>query len=358
MTRNAIGRRTAFVVAGGMAAAVLAGCGGDDDTVAAPADGATSTPRPAATAGPFDPKALIPAGYEVTSSTAMPLGPAGEPDYRVVVSADRDAVAGGTQNVQVFASRAGAWIEVFDAADKSVPYEFQGDYGAPEHDDSADAVLDQKHWISGVAVQPVRFGLPSASLVISGEDKSNPEALGLLAVVDFVTAEPGAAHLDHYELAQDLGTPRVLGSGDLQTLEVPNYWYPWLNGGDPTTYTQTVGLSERAAEGVTVLGDSRPWVGAWVVTSSKPGVTVDRVIPGSPAEGVLAAGDRILSVNGNAPAQGLGPELLALAPGDEVTLKVERDGSVREVTVTLADLSKAPSMWETPEKDGDPLGLL
>jgi S1-C subfamily serine protease len=95
-----------------------------------------------------------------------------------------------------------------------------------------------------------------------------------------------------------------------------------------------------------------------VVTSSKPGVTVDRVIAGSPAEGVLQAGDRILSVNGNAPTQGLGPELLALKPGDKVTVRVERDGTVQELSLTLADMSKAPSMWETPEKDGDPLGLL
>ena len=100
------------------------------------------------------------------------------------------------------------------------------------------------------------------------------------------------------------------------------------------------------------------WIGAWVVTSSKPGVTVDRVIAGSPAEGVLEAGDRILSVNGNRPAQGLGPELLGLKPGDEVTLTVERGGAVQVLKLMLADMSKAPSMWETPEKDGDPLGLL
>lgn len=347
MTRTRIGRGTAFVLVGGMTA-VLAGCGGDDDAVSAPTGESSAAPRPAVTAGPFDAKSVIGKGYSVESSTTMPLGPAGEPDYRVVVSSNSAAVKGGTQNVQVFAFRAGAWTEVFDASDKAVPYEFQGDFGAPDADKSLDPVLNQKHWIDKVAVQSVNFGLPSASLVISGEDKDNPEILGVLAVVDFVTEDPGKAHLDHFEIAQDLGKPTVVGSGDEQKLQVPNYWYPWLNGGDPTKYTQTVGLSDSAATGVTVLADSRPWVGAWVSPSQNPGAMVSDVVAGSPAEGKLEAGDRIVSVNGNEPKQGLGPELLALKPGDEVALKVDRDGSIQDVTLTLSDMSKAPTMWEMP----------
>jgi S1-C subfamily serine protease len=62
----------------------------------------------------------------------------------------------------------------------------------------------------------------------------------------------------------------------------------------------------------------------------------------------LQVGDRIVSVNGNAPKQGLGPELLALKPGDEVTLKVDRGGSVQDLKLTLSDMSKAPSMWQMP----------
>jgi hypothetical protein len=342
------GRGVSWAVAGVLAAGALGGCADDDATVSAPSGPDSASPRPAVTAGPFDPTGFVPDGYEVASSTAMPLGPAGEPDYRVVVSRDPDAVKGGTQNVQVFAYRANAWTEVFDAADKTVPYEFQGDYGAPEADQARDPVLNQKHWIDHVAVQPVRFGLPSSSLVIFGEDKDNPEVLGLLAVVDFVTEQPGRAHLDHFEIAQDLGAPTVTGSGDVQKLEVPNYWYPWLNGGDPAKYTQTLGLSDSAAEGVTVLADSRPWIGAWVSPSQNPGAMVSDVIAGSPAEGKLRAGDRIVSVNGNEPKQGLGPELLALKPGDDVTLKVDRDGAVSDVELTLSDMSKAPTMWEMP----------
>ncbi|HVE25816.1 MAG TPA: PDZ domain-containing protein [Sporichthya sp.] len=344
MTRNGIARRVAYLLAAAMTAAVAAGCGENDAAVSAP-PGDSPTPGPAVTAGPFDPAELIGAGYQVTSSAAMPLGPAGEPDYRVVVSADRDAVPGGTQNVQVFGYRAGSWAEVFDAADATVPYAFQGDYGAPVADKAPDPVLNQKHRIEHVTVQPVQFGLESASLVINGEDKDNPEILGLIAVVDFVTT-PGRANLDHFEMAQDLGTPTVTGADDRRQLQVPNFWYPWLNGGEPTPYTQTIGLTPDA--GVAVVADSRPWLGAWVSPGRNPGVMVSQVVAGSPAERNLRVGDRIVSVNGNRPEQGLGPELLALKPGDEVTVTVDRGGTGQDVKLTLSDMSKAPTMWEMP----------
>ena len=344
---RARGRGAAIALVGGMTAAALAGCGNDDAAVSAPSGEGTSTPRPAVTAAPFDAKALVPDGYTVTSTTPMPLGPSGEADYRVVVSADADAVKGGTQNVQVFAYRAGAWTEVFDAADKAVPHEMQGDFGSPEANKAPDPVLNQKHWIDEVEVQPVRFGLDSPSLVIYGEDRANPHVLGVLAVVDFVT-EAGEAHLDHFEMTQDLGRPTVVGEGNAQKLEVPNYWYPWLNGGDPAKYVQTVGLSDD--EGVAVLGDSRPWIGAWVGVGTGPGVMVGDVIPDSPADGKLRAGDRIVSVNGNNPEQGLGPQLLSQKPGDNVTLTIDRAGELSEVTLTLSDMSKAPTFWNYPER--------
>lgn len=340
-------RRGAVIALAGMTVAVLAGCGDDDAAVSAPSGDSTSTPRAVVSAGPFDARSLVPDGYTVTSTTAMPLGPAGEADYRVVVSANADAVKGGTQNVQVFAARGGTWTEVFDAADKTVPYEMQGDFGAPEPNTAPDPVLNQKHWIDEVSVQPVGFGLASPSLVIYGEDRANPHVLGVLAVVDFVT-EPGLAHLDHFEMAQDLNAPTVSGKGDAQRLEVPNYWYPWLDGGDPARYVQTVGLSED--EGVTVIADSRPWIGAWIAAGAGPGVMVSDVIPSSPADGRLRPGDRIVSVDGNDPEQGLGPQLLSKSPGDDVTLTVERDGKQSEVVLTLADMSEAPTFWDYPER--------
>ncbi len=343
--------RGAAIALLGLTAAALTGCA-DDHAVSAPSGAGTSTPRAVVTPAPFDARALLPAGYTLRSTTPMPLGPAGEPDYQVVVSAAPDAVEGGTQNVQVFAYRAGSWAEVFDAADKIVPYEMQGDFGSPEANPATDPVLNQRHWIDEVSVQPVRFGLASPSLVIYGEDRDNPHVLGVLAVVEFVTRD-GQAHLDHFEMAQDLNRPTVVGEGDAQTLAVPNYWYPWLNGGDPAKYVQTVGLS--GDEGVTVLGDSRPWIGAWIGVGTGPGVLVSDVIARSPAEGKLRPGDRVVSVDGNNPAQGLGTQLLSMQPGEEVTLQVDRAGELIEVPLTLSDMSKAPTFWDHP--DGATLGV-
>jgi serine protease Do len=100
--------------------------------------------------------------------------------------------------------------------------------------------------------------------------------------------------------------------------------------------------------GVAVVEDTRPWIGAWVGVGTGPGVTVSRVIAGSPAEGVLDIGDHIASVNGNNPEQGLGPELLKLKPGDEVELLVLRGKENLKKTIVLSDMSKAPTVWATP----------
>ncbi len=341
MHQHRVGGGVSWAVAAVLTAGALAGCAGDEATESPAGVSAAATPR--ATAGPFDAATFVPAGYQVLTTTPMALGRQDRPDYQVVISAAKDAVEGGTQNVQVFAYDTGAWAEVFDAGDDVVPYELQVDFGAPEPDRSLDPVLNQEHRLDGVAVELVRFAGAHPALVIHGEDKSESHILGLLGVVDFLGEQ---ANLDHYEMAQDLGRPKVIGPADAQELEVPNYWYPWLGGGDPTEYTQTVGLADDG--GVTVLADSRPWLGAWVGVGAGPGVTVSETIEGSPAADVLSPGDRILSVDGNNPEQGLGADLLTKKPGEEITLKVDRGGELSDKTLTLSDLSRAPTFWQSP----------
>ncbi len=362
-------RRAARCVPAVLAAGLLAGCGGGDDAPDARATASSApasvTPVPEIAAPPFPAAQFLAEDYKLVSAEAMTLVD-GQPQYQVVISENPDAGisaediaeddtedsasaeprARGTQNLQVFAHRGGTWTEVFNAGAKVVPHEFQADFGAPPEivNKTPDAVLNQRHWTANVEASVVRFAADHPALVIYGENKYNPHVLGTLAVVDFGT---GKANLDHFELAQDLGKPIVVETEIGRVLEVPNFWYPWLQGGDPQKYIQSVGLSEN--EGVTVLSDSRPFVGAWVAADTGPGVMVSRVLPGSPADNELDVGDRITSVNGNDPAQALGPDLLALQPGETVTFAVVRGGQNSEVEVVLSDMSKAPTIWETPK---------
>ncbi|MGQ0629994.1 MAG: PDZ domain-containing protein [Sporichthyaceae bacterium] len=337
MKRNVM----AAAVAAGLAAAALAGCSSDSAGSSGPG-GVSAAPVASAAPASFDPAADLPAGYSVVSTSAMALGAPGTADFQVVVSKS-DAVEGGTQNVTVYAQRAGQWRQLFDAADAAVPYEMQPDFGSPEGEDTPIPVLNQEHPIAGTTAALVRFAAGKPALVIYAEDRKESHIRGVLAVVDFAA---GAADLDHYEMAQDLGAPTVIGAGDAQQLQVPNFWYPWLDEGNPVKYTQLVGLGE---DGVEVLSDGRPYLGAWVSLGLGPGVMVSQVIAGTAAPALLQPGDRILSVNGNNPTQALGSELLRVAPGSDVVLTIERGGEMREVTVPVGDMSDAPSFFDAPE---------
>ena len=69
-----------------------------------------------------------------------------------------------------------------------------------------------------------------------------------------------------------------------------------------------------------------------------PGVRVDSVLPGSPAEAAgLQAGDRIVEIDGTeiTDLRGHAELLRARAPGDTITIVVERDDARVTVTATL-----------------------
>ncbi|HET6380648.1 MAG TPA: trypsin-like peptidase domain-containing protein [candidate division Zixibacteria bacterium] len=115
-------------------------------------------------------------------------------------------------------------------------------------------------------------------------------------------------------------------------------------------------LMEMALEGVEI---ARPWIGVYYqpVTVQLAeerdlpvdyGVLIDSgdpnqpaVIPGSPAEAAgLRAGDVIVAVNGSRvdASDDLAEHILAYRPGDEITLRVLRGSSTREVRLTLGTL--------------------
>jgi PDZ domain-containing protein len=75
-------------------------------------------------------------------------------------------------------------------------------------------------------------------------------------------------------------------------------------------------------------------------------VTVSRTLDGYPADGVLEAGDRILSVDGD-PVNGvneLSAALAALPVGSAFEIGIERDGEQQTVVVTTAESPDNPGM--------------
>lgn len=92
------------------------------------------------------------------------------------------------------------------------------------------------------------------------------------------------------------------------------------------------------------------WLGVQVRSLRDTGVLVTDVVPGTPAEQVgLAAGDVILEVEGEpiASSGALVDAVRRRDPGDQVALRVRRDGHLETVSAVLASTRRlpAPSRW-------------
>jgi S1-C subfamily serine protease len=95
-----------------------------------------------------------------------------------------------------------------------------------------------------------------------------------------------------------------------------------------------------------VVADTKSWLGVSVSaeppdTSIPNNPTVLSTVPGSPASGVLEAGDTILGVEGVSPRVDLiGPpvidQIASRQPGTRVALSIERGGSEKVVNLTLS----------------------
>ncbi len=104
------------------------------------------------------------------------------------------------------------------------------------------------------------------------------------------------------------------------------------------------------------------FLGVYLVeeTKSTDGAMVEEVAPGSPAEQAgLRKGDRILSANGTATpnSKALIPILTRGNPGDELTLRVSREGWERTLKVTLGGReqpqAQAPKPPTAPQAQGE-----
>jgi serine protease Do len=76
------------------------------------------------------------------------------------------------------------------------------------------------------------------------------------------------------------------------------------------------------------------------------GIIVSQIIPGTPAAGQLREGDIITELNGKTVStrDELRSEIAKTAPGDEVNLKVFRDGKTQDVTIKIGEQPENLSM--------------
>ncbi len=98
-------------------------------------------------------------------------------------------------------------------------------------------------------------------------------------------------------------------------------------------------------------GDGKPWLGV-AYQMQEGGALVVEVIPGSPAdEAGLRPGDLITEVEDEAvtPDHPLADLILQYAPGDRITLTIERHGETKQIPVTLGNAaSQSPALPAAP----------
>jgi tetratricopeptide (TPR) repeat protein len=98
-------------------------------------------------------------------------------------------------------------------------------------------------------------------------------------------------------------------------------------------------------------GPDGPFLGAHLVADANDGLKLESILPGSPAEKAgLKTGDVLVGI-GDVEVrdmQSFGPLMNTHKPGDEVSVKVRRDGKYLDVPLTLAKRSTVLSAIEGP----------
>ncbi len=169
------------------------------------------------------------------------------------------------------------------------------------------------------------------------------------------------------------GTASVTGKAPDQEVAITSAWY---TPADPhccpaRAYRFVLApATNQTGEYYRVISDNRPWLGVFVViqppTSSNSQAIVTSVIPGSPAAGVLKAGDILRGVTGPPIAShGLGPavldELGTHRAGDVVGLQIQRGSALRFGTIklgTLADPNAISAGFNLPSTSNVPEYML
>ena len=113
----------------------------------------------------------------------------------------------------------------------------------------------------------------------------------------------------------------------------------WREGEEMTRQLVVASQADHLPE------SEKAWLGVMLLPTDEDGLSVERVISGSPADVAgLQRGDRILRYGGKdiTDIQSFVESLEELEPHSELDLTIQRQGAEKEVTVTLAHLHDAP----------------
>ncbi|PPF23918.1 YlbL family protein [Rathayibacter rathayi] len=202
--------------------------------------------------------------------------------------------------------------------------------------------------IVGLGVTPAPYVIEQPGPVFDTLGSSGD--VPLISIPDRTTY-PTAGTLDMLTVSV-VGNPQSLPTW----VEVASAWFDRTRAVIPVDaiFPSSSTVEERDAANQAEMTDSQQEAIAAALTELgypvEQHVSVVQVPEGSPAEGVLEPGDRILAVAGTAVADptALRATLQTLGTGSPVQLSIERDGAQREVQVTPRDSNGAAVIGVLP----------
>jgi hypothetical protein len=332
-----------------------------------------ATPSPAPSPRPPKLATMVPANYRVVKVRRSSID-AGQVPVEVVVSrgpVNQTSWRPDDLRILVWNATAGHWTIALDARKVDQPvspnsYSWDTSNGWPFYLQSTGGSEEQallpRNCIDDVTrVQLADMAPPVGDVVIFSAGVSpgfnNPVELAVVGFSD------GRAHVGWVWVGlcnQFNPQVHILGRPGDQTIRVTAPLGSAVDsmGADARPYHF---LLKATPQGVRVVNDDRPWLGALVQpdnSSPRSALIVRQVVSGSPADGHLKAGDRIVSVNGKVPpfnADTLGPALIdqveQLYAGGEVTLGVGRGSTLLQVRVRLGSVMDPSAQNVGPPAD-------
>jgi PDZ domain-containing protein len=298
---------------------------------------------------------LVPSPQRVLAVHQFRLGGGPAPEIAVTTAAAAPAFpgAGAPQDLLLLAwdKYASRWFVAYDAARDPVASVSEPDTAMSSPRSLAAPprpLLRAGFGVTGLAVRQLRDQDGPGSDLLFWANVQYGDGTGLAAGILHFSGQ--TATVPWALLTGEPGRVAVAGTAPHQQVAVTTGWQTPV---DPHCcpvrgYQFVVGRPARAAPGTgyQVLSDDRPWLGAFVsaplaAAGAPARATVLRVVPGSPADGLLRPGDVLAGVAGTAAPRGtlLGPavvdEFAAHREGDRVRLRIQRGGATMTVTVTL-----------------------